>query len=338
MIPIKINNLEKTDRIFLGWSSWNNYLDDVKKQLNHAGFKHVDIHKIKNHWSTILLLPFILMKMFICLFYYDAFFLFDGKSFFLPIPLKFFSKLSFLCFKDLWLLKFLNKKVYFVFQGSDIRRYKKHRYKLIPSKYIKYFNTAQIISKSLKQVDGIIVSTIDLLQDLPKCYLGKSIWIPKLANYDTYMHNCFRSLENGFKSDKIIHATTNRTLKGTDLLEETFKKIDKFKFVFFEHKTKFYIFQKAQNCFCCIDQLVLGVYGTFCMEMMELGIPVLGYISQTVRDIFREKYDADIPILQIEPDDLLATIQKQINFLLNFENYKMQIVRQKNFLEKFHKI
>lgn len=340
MIPIRINDLEKTDRIFLGWSSWNNYLNDVKKQLNHSGFRHVDIRKLKKNWRTLLLLPFIALKMIFYLFHYDAFFLFNGKSFFLPIPLILYSKLPFLFFKDLWVLKLLNKKIYLVFQGSDIRNYgNSSRYK-----YIRNVNStipptySVVMGKSLRMANGIVVSTFDLFQDLPRYCLERSVWIPKLANYDMYIHDCFRSLEGGFKSNKIVHATTNRELKGTNLLEEVFKKINNFKFTVLERNDRSGIFQNAQDCFCCIDQLLLGGYGTFCMEMMELGVPVLGYISQTTRNMFAEKYGIDIPILQIGADNLQTTIQKQLKFLSNFENYCLQIELQKEFLEKFHKV
>jgi len=93
------------------------------------------------------------------------------------------------------------------------------------------------------------------------------------------------------KAVRIVHSPTNRRYKGTDIILEVIKKIQREKFIDFrllENIPRQEVLQVKSTCDICIDQVggTMGGtgYGKAGIETLAMGIPVITNMSNDYAD------------------------------------------------------
>lgn len=216
-------------------------------------------------------------------------------------------------FIDLLILKTFNKKIIMHFFGSEIRRldlarkYPFHYADLLGFNSEKEQEKIQRVGRIKKFADVLIVPDYELLEYVP----GAKI-IP--LTYDSELVSRIRPSTSIRNVIKIIHAPSNRVIKGTDLVIETVKKITKdlaqkytISFELIENVKHEEALKAYSSADIVIDQLRLGIYATFAIECMSLSKPVICYI----RPDLAKKYP-DLPIVNADPNTLYEKLKELI--------------------------
>jgi glycosyltransferase involved in cell wall biosynthesis len=207
---------------------------------------------------------------------------------------------------DIPWLKRLGKKIFFYFHGCDLRDSKAviSKYEFSACKYHWPMecsaNRKLATSMALKYANGVFVSTPDLLEFIPN-----SIWLPQpldLAQFDLLRESALANVRS--RSDQkviVAHAPSSRQIKGTQFLENAVLELQQsgypIELMLIEGKS----YQEALTLYAesdiVVDQLLIGAYGQFAVELMALGKPVICYI----RDDLRQYYPDDLPIISATP-------------------------------------
>jgi hypothetical protein len=251
----------------------------------------------------------------------------------IPISTNHFKLYALLGGLDIKILKLFGKKVVMHFQGCELR----DRFNPLANVVCETCQKREVyckenrakgrrnrMIKNSKNADALAVTTPDL-----KAYLYPltSTWIPKIA-----LKNTNRSIaeipENG--KLRIIHAPSNRSIKGSSKIIEVLNKHkDKFELVLLENVSREEVYKQAKQSHIAIDQIRIGWYGNFAVEMMSLGLPVICHISETNMP---EKKDG-FPIIN-------ASSQNLEEVLISIYNNR-SLARQKagfnqTYLEEYH--
>lgn len=239
---------------------------------------------------------------------------------------------------DLPILKLLRKKIFFTFQGCDIRR-KKYclanfkinacRECLSPGCKNKFHDFLKILK--LKIMVFFANKTFVLNPDL-KVISPTSEMMP-YANVDLNKWT-FLPLEEK-KEIEVLHAPTDREIKGTKYVLEAMSKLKndgypvKLKLV--ENIPNNEMLDYCKNADIVVDQLSVGWYGGFAVEMMALGKPVICYLNE---DHLRFVSWADeIPIVNANKDN----IHDKLKWLINNSERRKNLGRAgRNYVEKYH--
>ena len=160
---------------------------------------------------------------------------------------------------DILFWKLLGKKVAIHYHGSEVR-----------GKGPRYFH---------RFADALFVSTPDLLKDVPD-----ATWLPTPVFLKDYkQHYTINTI--------ICHAPSDRLIKGTGYLIESFERVKKqipwatldlVEGVPFQEALERY--RKAT---VMIDQLKIGWYGMVALECMAMGVPVMCYIREDLKEHFK---------------------------------------------------
>ena len=109
----------------------------------------------------------------------------------------------------------------------------------------------------------------------------------------------------------IVHAPTNRVKKGTAYIIDQVKKLQKgnvnIEFVLVEGLSEEKARQRYERADIAIDQILIGWYGLFSVEMMSLGKPVICYIRKDLK-----KYTPDLPIFNSDKESLVVHLETLI--------------------------
>lgn len=236
---------------------------------------------------------------------------------------------------ELRLLKFLGKKIVLHFQGCEIRdRFHPFAQSVCPHCKIKEQfcslrrsarRRARLL-KLCKLADAVAYSTPDLGDYLNS---EKSFLIPKVMN-DIELHEPISSTINARKL-RIIHAPTDRSIKGTGpILKAVARHEDKFELLLAENLSREQVHALAQTADLAIDQIRVGWYGNFAVEMMALNLPVVAYIRPGLEDAV---YPLQIPIINASEhnlEEVLLQIWENRNQLHEIG------IKSRTFAEAFH--
>jgi glycosyltransferase involved in cell wall biosynthesis len=207
---------------------------------------------------------------------------------------------------DSILWKISKKKIIIHHHGSEIR-FKGEKY--IYSKF----------------ADKILVSTPDLLEWSPN-----GIWLPNPVDTREY-----KFVEPNSQAHKlrVLHAPSSRKIKGTEYVIQAIDKLKKdgydVELILLENVSHDEVLKQIQLSDVIVDQLILGWYGTFSIEAMCMGKPVLCYIN---RDLVA-KYYQNLPILNTSPEFVYENLIKLI------ENPECRIklgIKSRKYVEEIH--
>jgi hypothetical protein len=132
----------------------------------------------------------------------------------------------------------------------------------------------------------------------------------------------------------IVHAPTNREMKGTDYIIEVITKLRNdgyvFEFKLFENMKNCDVRTELSNADICVDQLFSVGNGMFANEAMAAGCAVLcGNLPQY------SGRPEDLPVIHTRPSNLY----KNLKFLLDNPNLVSEFGQKgREYVEKYHDI
>lgn len=185
------------------------------------------------------------------------------------------------------------------------------------------------IRKMAKCAHHIFALNPDLLKFLPE----NASFVPyTISNWNTIKKvNKQRS-----KKIKIVHAPTNRDAKGTRYIETALSKLSTkyrdIEVIFVENKTFEDAIAIYQTADLVIDQVLIGWYGAFSVEVMKMGIPVACYIRQEDLKYIPSKMALDLnqAIINVSPFTIFNELEKVI------ENRAMLVEKGRAGLDYVH--
>jgi len=225
-------------------------------------------------------------------------------------------------FSDLEELVKRGKKIFFVFVGDDVRWYYAMKsefslYNLHPVEYgIDGIDSIQTLRSRLARIRiaekyaTAIFSRLDQAQlQLRPYYRWNMMVIPE--NYNVV-------LNQRKKNPVIIHAPSNRSIKGTKYILDAINRIqniDKIEITFrlvenIAHSEALLMYESAD---IVIDQLLLPGTGKLATEALAMGKVVLSNMSY---EKYPQKNPAECPVIDVNPDTIYDVLKK---IIIDFE-------------------
>jgi glycosyltransferase involved in cell wall biosynthesis len=238
-----------------------------------------------------------------------------------------------------WLRR-LGKKVFFHFCGCDIRDSKKtvarHEisacHECWPMLCSPNHKEAQRVAR--EQADGVFVSTPDLLEFVESAQL-----LPQPIDLEQF--SCARSkllvatAPRASDRVRIVHAPTNRLIKGTRYIEKAVEKLAAdgldIELVLVEGRPYEEALQIYSEADIGVDQVLIGAYGQFSIEMMALRKPVVCFI----RDDLRKYTPPSLPIISATPKDLIEVLREVMR---DREHWKALGEAGRTYVEQVHDV
>lgn len=212
---------------------------------------------------------------------------------------------------DLQYLKAIGKGVVVTFQGCDVRQYGpcKDRFDVnacvccsTPCSPELDRHKAYIAQGFGKYADALFSLNPDLMWELPE----RAEFLP-YATIDLEEWH-LEPMDAEKPTFTILHAPTNRGVKGTDRIVEAVHAMQQrhpeVELVLVENTPHDQVRDLYRRADLVIDQVLLGWYGGFAVEAMALGRPVLAYIREDDLHFVPEGMRSDMPIIKASPDDL----------------------------------
>lgn len=243
---------------------------------------------------------------------------------------------------ELSYVKWLRKAVFVTYQGDDARQgdYCRANYAItfanrVDSGYYSDDSDAfkrESISRFSKLAEAIYAVNPDLLNVLtegsifvPYCHVFFEEWVP------AYPH------EHGGPL-RILHAPSNRMVKGTDLLLSALEELKAqgylFELLLVEGMSNAQAREIYTTADILVDQLFAGWYGGLAVELMALGKPVLAYIRNQDLGFIDPQMRKDLPIVQTTPDSVLEVLRR----ILEMPRPELVALgrRSRAFVERWH--
>lgn len=221
-------------------------------------------------------------------------------------------------FHEIPFLKRLGKKIYFYFCGCDVRDSKiaiqkhacsacNHCWPMLCSS-----NRRKALSIAERYADAIFVSTPDLLE-----YVPGAVYLPQpidLKAFAPLLNETFRGRHSSREKGRVqvAHAPSSRSIKGTKYLLQAIEAMQNrgipVDLVLIEGKSYQEAIRMCAMADIVVDQLLIGAYGQFSVEMMALGKPVVCYIREDLLD----HYPQGVPIISATPENIGVVLSELI--------------------------
>ena len=140
------------------------------------------------------------------------------------------------------------------------------------------------------------------------------------------------------ESPHIIHAPSNRDVKGTRYILDAFNRLEsegvRFRYTLIEnmpHEEARALYATAD---IAIDQILAGYYGAFSVECMALGKPVICYMRDADMHHLPTDMWREMPIINASPDTIYETIRTWITTRKGELNSLGQ--QSRTYAEKWH--
>lgn len=244
------------------------------------------------------------------IFKYDIYHFYYATGF-LPYELKIFGKKIRTYNLDIKLLKILGKKVVMQYVGSDIiQKDKALQYNIFTEDefdaiYPRYDDKKH--DEIIKSVGEIADITIVIDQYL-KMFSPDSVLINLLVDVDKIN---FIGCKRNSDVINVLHAPTNRNIKGTSYIIDAFNKLKSegynLNLILVENKPHSEALELYKSADIVIDDINQGPYGLFALECMAMGKPVIGRINENFI-----KYYTDLPIVNANK----KTIYRELEYLV----------------------
>jgi glycosyltransferase involved in cell wall biosynthesis len=220
--------------------------------------------------------------------------------------------------RDLPLLRRAGKTLVVTFQGGDARQgdYSKEHFEVSYATEVPVgFDSAEYderkrwrISAFDRYAHHIFALNPDLLHVLPQRakflpYASVDIneWTPVIA-------------EPGQQRPLVVHAPTDRHVKGTRFLDAAIEQLRvegvDFEYVEVSGVTRSEARRVLERADLVVDQLLAGWYGGLAVEAMALGKPVLAYIREGDLAFVPTQMRADLPLIQARPDTVTDVLRE----------------------------
>ncbi|PIR30913.1 MAG: hypothetical protein COV38_03155 [Bdellovibrionales bacterium CG11_big_fil_rev_8_21_14_0_20_38_13] len=244
---------------------------------------------------------------------------------------------------EFFLIDILHKKIFVTYQGDDLRqkKFQLDNYKDSIAHHVgeDYYDIKgdeyklKCLSMFEKRKAIIFSVNPDLCNYLTKnfyftgySHVFMNEWTPSSENYQE--EKCLR----------ILHAPSNRAVKGTDLILESLDQLRseglKFELILVEGKSNEEAKELYKKADILIDQIHAGWYGGLSVELMALGKPVACFIRNEDLHFLPSEMVKDLPIINIQLQGLKDDLKK----ILRTSRYDLQALgkRSRLFVEKWH--
>ncbi len=210
--------------------------------------------------------------------------------------------------QDIPLLARFGKKLFFTFQGCDVRTHcfaekldaQKHQH---PSEKFQIRQTAFL----LRYATNAYVTNPDLLNQVPT-----AIFMPYgSVNYRDWTYRP-RPYKQG-EEVVIFHAPTDRLVKGSDSVEAAVRQLRRngyrvrldlaFGIPWMQVK------EKLQHAHLAIDQLMGGWYGAAAVEMMASGKPTICFLREDWMQKTEEPFRAALPLVNSDHTNIYGVLK-----------------------------
>lgn len=250
---------------------------------------------------------------------------------------------------DLLDLSFLQRsaKVVFTYVGSDARRVSEHKSPLL-RKAVEKSLGGHVPESRLRQQEAIQSRAIEKARrhahHIRSVNPDLLAWLGRDATFLPYpvagLERARPGKSNFFSDGKlhIVHAPTNRALKGTRFVLEAIERLessssDRIRFTLAEglpHSEMQKVFRSAD---LLIDQLLIGWYGMAAAEAMAIGVPVVSFIEDRDTAALPAEMARELPVIRADPSNLTAVLTD----LVNHRDRLIEIGRQsRNFARSWH--
>ena len=245
--------------------------------------------------------------------------------------------------RDLPIIKRFGKKIAVTYQGSDARQGKflRDRFNIhnidisLPDTVSDVSDRckAERINKFNQYADLIYSLNPDLLTVLP----GRTKFLP-YATIDLRERHYIEPSSSEKTRPLVIHAPTDRGIKGTKYLLEAVQRLENesvaFDFLLIEgmaHQEALELYKKAD---LLVDQLLLGWYGGISVELMAMGKPVICFIHPPDLKPIPKQMGDELPFINANPN----TIYQVLKDLLTKNKKQLPEIgrRSRKYVEKWH--
>lgn len=184
-----------------------------------------------------------------------------------------------------------DKKICVTYNGCDARQKFKviEREEICCCKYADCYDGVchsikqdRIKERRIKKFESVGAKFFSLNPDLMHFLPSDTVFLPySISSWDKIdvIDNVSSS-----KTIKIAHAPTDRVVKGTDAViravEHLKQKGEKVELMLIEKMSNDEALKKYREADIVIDQLRIGWYGAFAVEVMKMGKPVIAYINE----------------------------------------------------------
>jgi hypothetical protein len=245
------------------------------------------------------------------------------------------------CF-DLRVLRRWGKVIAVTYQGDDARQgdFCKQNYHInhaheVESGYFSPISDQQKrkrITLFDKYADFIYALNPDLLNMLPE----RAEFLP-YASVDLDEWSPI-GVNDNLQCPHIVHAPSDRLIKGTKYLEHALERLKKeglrFKYTIVEGMSNHEAKKVYESADLLVDQLLVGWYGALAVELMALGKPVVCYVRESDLTHISKEMQQELPIIHATPD----SIYKVIKELLTVRKPELNAIgeRSRKFVQKWH--
>ncbi|MZP29503.1 hypothetical protein GTO91_07260 [Heliobacterium undosum] len=266
---------------------------------------------------------------------FDLFHFYFGKTFFPPT-----TRNTPLDYLDLPLLNRLGKKCVMTFQGCDARL----RMATLSSNPISACDRQHCQNPQCdERLDRIKQKNISLI--LKHCAHVFCLNPDQLRHVPgaEFLPYCLCQQRGRSKREKrddapmvIVHAPTDRHVKGTKYVLEAFATLQKHypvECIIVEnmsHREALQVYEKAD---LVVDQLLCGWYGGLSVEVMQMGIPVVAYIRESDLPFIPEKMREELPVINANPDTITDVL---VALVEDRERLRELGRRSKRFAHRWH--
>jgi len=136
---------------------------------------------------------------------------------------------------------------------------------------------------------------------------------------------------------RIVHAPSVRSMKGTSLILSAVEKLKArydFELVLVENMSHQDAMKMYQSADLAIDQVLLGWYGGFAVEIMAMGKAVACYIQEEDLRFLPPAMARDLPIIRVHPGRLTEDLEA---ILMMSADARAEInARSRAFVERWH--
>lgn len=245
----------------------------------------------------------------------------------------------FLWFAELPLLRAWNKVIVMTYQGDDARQgdFCRAHFEFSPAETADYYTAAadqqkrQSIRRIARYADRIYSLNPDLLHVLPM----QAVFLP-YASVDPDEWRVASPADDTVPV--VLHAPSNRAAKGTQFILDAVDQLRgegiPFEFVLVENLRRDDALRHYERAHLIIDQLLVGWYGAFAIEVMAMGKPVICYIREQDLSLVPPEMARDLPIVGATP----ATISDVLREFLTRRRGELGGIglSARRFVEKWH--
>jgi hypothetical protein len=244
---------------------------------------------------------------------------------------------------ELWIYKVRRIRMFVHYQGDDARQgaaMQGLKYSLLQGATEGYYSekTDKFKSKQIRRIGAYAEKIYYVNPDL-------GALLPIQAQFIPYSHIDIQEYEFSPHSPsssvvKIVHAPSNRGIKGTKFVVDTLERLTitnpNIQFELIENLPHELALKKYREADLVIDQMLGGWYGGLAVEALALGVPVMCYLREEDFKNLNQEMLRELPIINVTTQNL----EERILEFITFSDSDISDLRKRcrAFVEKWHNV